>query len=90
MSTEPRQVPESTREFLAQWNDAVEEHLVRQLTRTLPALTRESGLQDSAEAVPLARHVVRALRLAAVSGDTAAAVRHLADAAGVAESEPSA
>ena len=88
MSTDPRQVPDTTREFLALWNDAVEEHLVRQLTQTLPALAREPGLEDSAQVTGLARHLVRALRLAALSGDTAAAVRHLADAVEVGEPEP--
>lgn len=82
MSTEPRQVPESTREFLALWNDAVEEHLVSELALSLPGLVPDERPVDAARAAGLARHVVRALRLAALSGDAAAGVRHLAAAGG--------
>ena len=71
----------STREFVAIWNDTVEDHLVSQLAQSLPALARDLSLDDSAHATAMARPLVRALRLSAVSGDAAAAVRYLAEAA---------
>jgi hypothetical protein len=89
MSADSPHSPETTREFVALWNDAVEEHLVRQLAQALPALARDLSLDDSAHAMALARPLVRALRLSAVSGDAGAAVRSLADAAG-AEGKPTA
>jgi hypothetical protein len=88
MSNDSPHGPESTREFLALWNDTVEEHLVRQLAQALPDLARDISLDDSAHAAALARPLVRALRLSAVSGDAAAAVRYLVDAAGPDHSEP--
>jgi hypothetical protein len=88
MSTDPRRTPEDTREFIALWNDTVEDHLVRQLAQSLPALARDLSLDDSAHAAAFARPLVRALRLSAVSGDPAAAVRYLADAAGAGDSAP--
>jgi hypothetical protein len=90
MSADSPRTPETTREFVALWNDAVEEHLVRQLAQSLPALARDVSLDDAAHAAGLARPLVRALRLSAVSGDPAAAVRFLADAARGADTGPSA
>ena len=81
MSADSRHTPENTREFVALWNDTVEDHLVRQLAQSLPALARDLSLDDAAHAAAMARPLVRALRLSAVSGDPAAAVRYLADAA---------
>jgi hypothetical protein len=81
MSGDQHRAPENTREFLALWNDAVEEHLVHQLAQSLPGLDPGKAAPSSAQVPALARHVVRALRLAALSGDAAAAVRYLADAA---------
>ena len=69
-----------TREFVALWNDTVEDHLVRQLAEHLPALARDLSLDDSAHATAMAKPLVRALRLSAMSGDVAAAVRYLGDA----------
>jgi hypothetical protein len=66
---------------VALWNDIVEDHLVSQLARSLPALVRDLSLDDAAHATAIARPLVRALRLSAVSGDAAEAVRYLADAA---------
>lgn len=88
MSGEPRREPETTREFVALWNDAVEEHLVRQLVQSLPALARDLTLSDPAHAAVLARPLVRALRLSAMTGDASAALRYLADAAGTARGGP--
>lgn len=88
MSSE-HQNPATTREFLAQWNDTVEEHLVRQLTDALPALSRGSGLEGSAPTAVLARHLVRALRLSASSGDPAVGLRYLSESARAGETEPS-
>ena len=82
MSADPPRAPETTREFVALWNDAVEDHLVRQLSQSLPGLARDISLEDAAHAAALALPLVRALRLSALSGDAAAAVRYLADAAG--------
>lgn len=96
MPADPHQPLESTREFMALWNGAVEEHLVRQLAESLPTLARltpaegSTDLEDPAPAAALARHLVRALRLTALSGDTAAAVRYLADAARGGDGEPAA
>jgi hypothetical protein len=81
MSTDSPHMPEDTREFVALWNDTVEDHLVRQLAQSLPALARDLSLEDAAHAAAMARPLVRALRLSAVSGDPAAGVRYLADAA---------
>ena len=81
MSADSPQAPQTTREFVALWNDTVEDHLVHQLAQSLPALARDVALDDAAHATAMARPLVRALRLSAVSGDVAAAVRYLADAA---------
>jgi hypothetical protein len=81
MSADSPHAPETTREFVALWNDAVEDHLVRQLAQSLPALARDLVLEDAAHAAALALPLVRALRLSALSGDAAAAVRYLAEAA---------
>jgi hypothetical protein len=73
--------PRSTLEVVALWNDAVEEHLTRQLAQSLPGLVGGEQPMDSARAAVLARHLIHALRLTAQSGDAAVAVRYLADAA---------
>ncbi|HEY7612533.1 MAG TPA: hypothetical protein VH764_06050 [Gemmatimonadales bacterium] len=85
MSADSPHAPETTREFVALWNDAVEDHLVRQLAQSLSALARDVSLDDAAHAAAVARPLVRALRLSAMSGDAAAAVRYLAEAAQVQE-----
>jgi hypothetical protein len=90
MSADPGRTPEDTREFVALWNDTVEDHLVRQLAEFLPALARNLSPDDAAHATAMARPLVQALRLSAVSGDVAAAVRYLADAARGGESQPTA
>ncbi|HEY9506299.1 MAG TPA: hypothetical protein VIQ27_10030 [Gemmatimonadales bacterium] len=83
MSADSSSTPENTREFVALWNDTVEEHLVRQVAQSLPALARDLSLDDAAHATVLARPFVRALKLSALSGDPAAGVRYLTDAAQV-------
>jgi hypothetical protein len=88
MSADPHHSPRDTREFVALWSDTVEDHLVHQLAQSLPALVRDLSLGDSAHAVAMARPLVRALRLSAVSGDAAAAVRFLAEAAQAGGSAP--
>jgi hypothetical protein len=90
MSSDPHPVPGTTREFLAVWNDTVEEHLTSQLAQVLPSLAGEPGLRDSAQVATLARQLVRALRLSASSGDAAVAIRYLADLAQAGEVEPTA
>jgi hypothetical protein len=86
MSADPDRIPDNTREFVALWNDTVEDHLVRQLAEFLPTLAGNVSPDDAAHATAMARPLVRALRLSAVSGDVAAAVRYLADAARSGES----
>jgi hypothetical protein len=81
MAADAHQSPRDTREFVALWTDTVEDHLVQQLAQSLPALARNLSLDDAAHAAAMARPLVRALRLSAVSGDAAAAVRYLAEAA---------
>ena len=88
MSADSPHLPETTREFVALWNDAVEDHLVRQLAQSLPTLCRDISLDDTAHAAALARPLVRALRLSALSGDAAAAIRYLADSARTGEDTP--
>jgi hypothetical protein len=88
MSADSPQAPQTTREFVALWNDTVEDHLIRQLAESLPALARDVALDDAAHATAMARPLVRALRLSAVSGDVAAAVRYLAEAAGAQGASP--
>ena len=79
----------NTREYVALWNDTVEDHLVRQLAEHIPALARDLTLDDAAHAAAMARPLVRALRLSAMSGDVAAAVRYLAETAQGKEGDPS-
>ena len=79
----------NTREYVALWNDTVEDHLVRQLAEHIPALARDLTLDDAAHAAAMARPLVRALRLSAMSGDVAAAVRYLAETAQSKESDDS-
>jgi hypothetical protein len=81
MSSDAHLPPQNTREFVALWNDTVEDHLVGQLAQSLPDLVRDLSLDDPAGASALARPLVRALRLSAASGDPAEAVRYLAEAA---------
>jgi hypothetical protein len=88
MSADAGRTPENTREFVALWNDTVEDHLVRQLAEHLPALARDLSLNDPTHAAAMALPLVRALRLAALSGDAAAAVRSLADTARRRQGEP--
>lgn len=80
MAGEPND-PRNTREFVVLWNDTVEEHLTGQLTQLLPGLRGDVRATDSARDAAVARHLVHALRLAALSGDAAAALRYLSDAA---------
>jgi hypothetical protein len=81
MAEEDRTRREDTREFLAAWSDMVEGRLVAQLAPALSALLAAGEIGDAGRVGVLARHVVRAIRLAAESGDVPAAVRALQDAA---------
>lgn len=87
MAGDEHHVPRNTREFLALWNDAVEEHLVHQLAQSVPGLVRGRPM-DPASAEVLARHLVRALRVTSMTGDPAAAVRHLEEAARAGDQAP--
>ena len=75
--------PRNTREFAVLWNETVEEHLAHQLTQVLPGLVGDVRPMDSGRAAAVARHLVHALRLAALSGDTAQAVHYLEETARV-------
>jgi hypothetical protein len=82
MAGEPND-PRNTREFVVLWNETVEEHLTRQLTQLLPGLLGDDRPTDSARDAAVARHLVHALRLAALSGDAAAGLRYLSGTARV-------
>ena len=74
-----------TREFAALWSETVERHLTDQLTQLLPGLVGDVRLMDSARTATVARHLVHALRLTALSGDAVAGVNYLADSARAAD-----
>jgi hypothetical protein len=77
--------PRNTREFVVLWNETVEAHLTSQLTQLLPGILGDVRPMDSTRDAAVARHLVHALRLAALSGDAAAGLRYLSDAAQVDE-----
>lgn len=74
-----------TREFAALWSETVEGHLTHQLTQILPGLVGEAGPMDPARTATVARHLVHALRLTALSGDAVAGVNYLAGSARAAD-----
>jgi len=81
MEQEPR-LPRDTKEFVAGWQNIVEEHLASDLAGALQKLaaSRAGGTEA------LARHVTHALQLAASpTGSVQAAVHYLCEAADLAE-----
>jgi len=72
MVEHPDKRPRDTREFLAQWNAATEEHLTTKLIGILQQLGRhDSGLQLSAEqCAALAPRLLHALQVAAAPDGT--------------------
>ena len=66
MDQETHLSPANTQEFIALWNTAKEEHFVSQLMPVLPDLFSGSVRVDPEGAEWAARHLVRALHLAAM------------------------
>jgi hypothetical protein len=64
MDREAQASPANTKEFVALWNTAKEEHFVNQLVPVLPHLFSGSGTVDPERGEWAARHLVRALYLA--------------------------
>jgi hypothetical protein len=80
MDQETHPSPANTREFVALWNTAKEEHVVSQLVPLLPHLFSEPVRLDPERAEWAARHLVRALFLAAnPESGVPAAVAYLTD-----------
>ena len=65
MERSERRHPADTQEFLAMWTAAKEEHFAKQLAPMLPALLGSPDDLDATRAQEAARHLVRALHLAA-------------------------
>ena len=63
-TSERRRPPANTEEFVAMWSATKEEHFVQELAQLLPALLG-SGKLDETQVGEVARHLVRALHLAA-------------------------
>jgi glutamine synthetase adenylyltransferase len=73
MIEQPDKRPRDTREFLAQWNAATEEHLTTKLTGILQQLSRqEPGLRGltAEHCAALAPRLLRALQVAAAPDGT--------------------
>jgi hypothetical protein len=65
MGTSERRRPlANTEEFVAMWSATKEEHFVQELVHLLPALLG-SGRLDETQIEEVARHLIRALHLAA-------------------------
>jgi len=64
-TSEQRRRPADTRELLAMWSAAKEQHFVQELVPLLPLLLGSSGELDGKQTEEAARHLVRALHLAA-------------------------
>jgi hypothetical protein len=80
MDQETHLSPANTHEFMALWNTAKEEHFVSQLQPLLPHLFSESVAVEPERAVWAARHLVRALHLAAMpEAGVHAAIAYLAE-----------
>ena len=62
--SEERRRPADTREFLAMWSAAKEEHFAQELVPILPLLLGSSANLDPARVQEAAHHLVRAMHLA--------------------------
>jgi hypothetical protein len=83
MDRETHLSPANTQEFMALWNTAKEEHFVSQLLPLLPHLFSASIRVDPQGAEWAARHLVRALHLAAMpEAGVHAAIAYLAEVVG--------
>jgi hypothetical protein len=65
--SEHRRHPADTKEFLAMWSAAKEEHFVQELVPLLPLLLGSPGDLSGKQTEDTARHLVRALHLAATA-----------------------
>jgi hypothetical protein len=76
--SEQRRRPADTKEFLAMWSAAKEDYFVQELVPLLPLLLDSPGKLDGKQTEEAARHLVRALHLAATAeGGLHAAVDYL-------------
>jgi hypothetical protein len=64
-TSEQRRRPADTQELLAMWSAAKEQHFVQELVPLLPPLLGSSDKLDRKQTEEAARHLVRALHLAA-------------------------
>lgn len=84
---EERYPPLNTREFIARWHSAVQEHLVAELADLLRPLAGGKNLENE-QCAALARHLAYALQVAgSPEGGVRAALEYLREAA-VSESVP--
>ena len=75
--------PTDTQEFLAMWSAAKEEHFAQELAPMLPLLLGTSDNVDATRLQEGARHLVRAMHLAATpEGGLHGALEYLAKIAG--------
>lgn len=90
MDRETHHSPANTHEFVALWNTVKEEHFVTQLLPLLPHLLGDSVRLEAEPAEWAARHLVRALYLAAMpEAGVPAAITYLAEVVeGRAEASP--
>jgi hypothetical protein len=82
---EPTYPALNTREFIAKWHSAVEQHLVSELANILPQLAAAPGRSDLSieQSTALAHHMAYALQVAGSSnGNVQAALIYLKQAAG--------
>ena len=77
-TSEPSRRLADTQEFLAVWSAAKEEHFVQELVPLLPLLFGSPEKLDGKQTEAAARHLVRALHLAATAeGDVHTAMDYL-------------
>jgi hypothetical protein len=78
MGTSKQRRPADTQEFLVMWSDTKEQHCARHLASLLPMLLGSPEAADEKRIEETARHLVRALHLAATpEGGVAAAMDYL-------------
>ena len=83
MDTEQPSRTLDTQEFLSLWNAAKEDHFVQALAPLLPGLLGNPAKLDPGNTTDAARHIVRALHLAATAeGGVAAGIGYLEKVSG--------
>ncbi len=81
-TSERRRPPADTQELVAMWSATKEQHFIHELVQLLPALLG-SGKLDGTRIEAIARHLTRALHLAArPEGGVPAAMDYLRKAVG--------